>query len=56
MKSLTEKDQAYKVAYNYAKSFEQMKEDNVGLLFYWDVGSGKTYLAFSIANELIERK
>lgn len=42
---LNEKGQAYKVAYNYAKSFEQMKEDNVGLLFYGDVGSGKTYLA-----------
>ncbi|HES5423730.1 TPA: ATP-binding protein [Streptococcus pyogenes] len=55
-KYLNEKGQAYKVAYNYAKNFEQMKEDNVGLLFYGDVGSGKTYLACSIANELIERK
>lgn len=55
-KFLNEKGQAYKVAYNYAKSFEQIKEDNVGLLFYGDVGSGKTYLACSIANELIERK
>ncbi|MDU4210053.1 MAG: ATP-binding protein, partial [Finegoldia magna] len=54
-KYLNEKGQAYKVAYNYAKSFEQMKEDNVGLLFYGDVGSGKTYLACAIANELIER-
>ena len=53
---LNEKGQAYKVAYNYAKSFEQMKEDNVGLLFHGDVGSGKTYLACSIANELIERE
>ena len=52
---LNEKGQAYKVAYNYAKSFEQMKEDNVGLLFYGDVGSGKTYLACSIANALIEQ-
>ncbi|MDG9518953.1 ATP-binding protein [Streptococcus pneumoniae] len=51
-KFLNEKGQAY----NYAKSFEQMKEDNVGLLFYGDVGSGKTYLACAIANELIERK
>ena len=33
-----------------------MKEDNVGLLFHGDVGSGKTYLACSIANELIERE
>ncbi|HGD5344268.1 TPA: ATP-binding protein [Streptococcus agalactiae] len=54
-KYLNEKDQAYKVAYNYVKSFEQMKKDNVGLLFYGDVGSGKTYLACAIANELIER-
>lgn len=53
---LNEKGQAYKVAYNYSKSFEQMKKDNVGLLFYGDVGSGKTYLACSIANELIERE
>ncbi|HFU6913948.1 TPA: ATP-binding protein [Streptococcus agalactiae] len=53
---LNEKGQAYKVAYNYAKNFEQMKEDNVGLLFYGDVGSGKTYLACSIANELIKRE
>lgn len=55
-KFLNQKGQAYKVSYNYAKSFEQMKKDNVGLLFYGDVGSGKTYLACSIANELIERE
>ena len=55
-KFLNEKGQAYKVAFNYAKSFEQMKKDNVGLLFYGDVGSGKTYLACAIANELIERE
>ena len=53
-KFLNQKGQACKVSYNYAKSFEQMKKDNVGLLFYGDVGSGKTYLACSIANELIE--
>lgn len=48
--------QAYNVAKNYAIHFDQMKEDNVGLLFYGDVGSGKTYLASSIANYLIEEK
>lgn len=48
--------QAYNVAKNYAIHFNQMKEDNVGLLFYGDVGSGKTYLASSIANYLIEEK
>lgn len=38
------------------KALNKWKKDNVGLLFYGDVGSGKTYLACSIANELIERK
>lgn len=41
-KFLNEKGQTYKVAYNYAKSFEQMKKDNVGFLFYGDIRSGKT--------------
>lgn len=54
-KYLNEKCGAYNVAQNYAKNFEQMKNDNIGLLFYGNVGSGKTYLACSIANELIEK-
>ena len=32
-----------------------MKKENIGLLFYGSVGSGKTYLACSIANSLIEQ-
>ena len=32
-----------------------MKKENIGLLFYGSVGSGKTYLACSIANALIEQ-
>lgn len=31
-----------------------MKKENIGLLFYGSVGSGKTYLACCIANTLIE--
>ena len=32
-----------------------MKKENIRLLFYGSVGSGKTYLACSIANALIEQ-
>ena len=42
-------------AINYVKHFEEMKKDNVGLLLYGNVGSGKTYLACSIANEIITK-
>ena len=31
-----------------------MQKDNIGLLFYGSVGSGKSYLASAIANYLIE--
>lgn len=47
---------AYTIAKNYAKDFEVMKKDNVGLIFIGTVGSGKTFLASAIANELIETK
>lgn len=30
-----------------------MRKDNVGLLLYGNVGSGKTYIACSIANAII---
>lgn len=38
---------------NYVKHFEEMRKDNVGLLLYGNVGSGKTYIACSIANAII---
>ena len=43
------------IAKNFVRDYEVMKKENVGLLFYGSVGSGKTYLACSIANGLIER-
>lgn len=49
-----DKEQSYIVAKNFVKEYEAMKKDNVGLLFFGTVGSGKTYLACSIANVLIE--
>lgn len=42
-----------KKAKNYVKHFEEMREDNIGLLLYGSVGSGKTYLACAIANAII---
>ena len=49
-----EKDKNYIIAKNYVKEYEQMKKENIGLLFCGTVGSGKTYLACCIANALIE--
>lgn len=48
----TDKD-IIKKAKNYVKHFEEMRKDNVGLLLFGNVGSGKTFLASSIANEII---
>ncbi|CAL7867245.1 IstB-IS21 domain-containing protein [Fusobacterium necrophorum subsp. funduliforme] len=42
-----------KKAQNYVKHFEEMRKDNVGLLLYGNVGSGKTYIACAIANSII---
>ena len=49
-----EKYKSYIIAKNYVKEYEQMKKENIGLLFCGTVGSGKTYLACCIANDLIE--
>ena len=49
-----EKYKSYIIAKNYVKEYEQMKKENIGLLFCGTVGSGKTYLACCIANALIE--
>lgn len=50
-----DKGQPYIISKNYVKEYENMKKDNIGLLFFGTVGSGKTYLACSIANALIEK-
>lgn len=48
---------AKKICGNYVKNFEKMKEDGKGLYLYSEVkGSGKTRMAVSIANALINHK
>ena len=41
---------------NYVKTFEQWEEGNQGLIFFGPAGTGKTFAAACIANELIERR
>lgn len=48
--------QAKKVAINYVKNFETIKEKHTGLFFYsYTKGSGKTRLAVGIGNALISQ-
>lgn len=39
-----EKDKSYVIAKNYVKEYEQMKKENIGLLFCGTVGSEECYL------------
>lgn len=39
----------------YVKAFDKMKENNYGILFYGDVGTGKSFYACCIGNELLSK-
>lgn len=45
-----------KLCRRYAEHFAEMLERNQGLLFYGDVGTGKTFAAACIANYLLARR
>ncbi len=38
----------------YVDNWEQMRADNIGILFYGSVGTGKSFFACSIANALLD--
>lgn len=46
----------YAVAKKYIDKFSQMEQENQGLLFYGVVGTGKSYTAACIANELLNKR
>lgn len=43
------------VCLKYVQNWDDMKADNIGILFYGDVGTGKSFLACCIANALLGR-
>ncbi len=45
----------YKLGKNYCENWQNMKQQNVGMLFYGPPGTGKSYLSFCIANELLRQ-
>ena len=47
---------ALKLAKDYAEHWPEMYRDNIGYLFWGNVGNGKTYLAACIANAVMEQE
>lgn len=48
-------EKASAIARRYVEHFEDMSGENIGLMLYGGVGSGKTFLAACIANALIDQ-
>ena len=44
------------IARRYVQNWEKVRKENIGLLFWGDVGTGKTYLASCVANALMEQE
>ena len=51
-----ENRKAYRAAVRYVEKFGEMLKTGQGLMFYGPVGTGKSYTAAMIANELMDRK
>ena len=51
----TDNQKVYDLAERYVKRFDEMYESRQGLLFWGLVGTGKSYTAACIANELLDR-
>lgn len=54
--SLRIQGKACNAARKYVENWPDMKERNTGLMFWGEVGTGKTYLAACIANALIDQE
>ena len=44
------------IARRHVQNWEKVRKENIGLLFWGDVGTGKTYLASCVANALMEQE
>jgi len=51
-----ENEKLYKIASNYVGNFNKMLERGQGLMFFGDVGTGKSFTAACIANELLDQQ
>lgn len=59
LKTFTQKEdnqKLYTIVKNYVDNFETFYKSNRGLMFWGTVGTGKSYAAACIANELLNRK
>lgn len=45
----------FKICKNYCENWKEMKRENVGMLLYGKPGTGKSYMSFCIANELLSK-
>lgn len=52
----SENQRLKKIVERYIQNFDRMYQDNQGLLFWGGVGSGKSFAAAVIANELLNKK
>lgn len=52
----SQNETCYKVCKKYADDFTKMLENNQGLLLWGDVGTGKSFAAACIANQLLSNK
>lgn len=51
-----ENKRQFQIARQYVEKFPEMAKKHQGLLFHGDVGTGKSYTAAAIANELLDRQ